>query len=172
MVSFTISVNKTMLGSSLSQMFDLFVCILCWTTFSTMFQFYWWRKRRSTRRNHRPIENQWPTLSLNNYITSVFHWNVTIWLAMKWSHDYKRNVSHPNETQIRTCTCLHDDVVISNSKSTTNKIHNEKFNYIKFWCDLNISNVLRSTLSYPNETSKECIQFLNVVSSTPRHEQG
>ena len=25
-----------------------------------------------------------------------------------------------------------------------------------------IENVLRSTLSYPNETSKECIQFLNV----------
>ena len=47
---------------------------------------------------------------VNNYITSVFHWNVTIWLVMKWSHDYKRDVSHPNETQIRTCTCLHDDV--------------------------------------------------------------
>jgi hypothetical protein len=47
---------------------------------------------------------------MNNYITSVFHWNVTIWLVMKWSHDYKRDVSHPNETQIRTCTCLHDDV--------------------------------------------------------------
>jgi hypothetical protein len=28
----------------------------------------------------------------NNYITSVFHWNVTIWLAIKWSHDYKRDV--------------------------------------------------------------------------------
>ena len=40
----------------------------------------------------------------NNYITSVFHWNVTIWLAMKWSYDYKRDVSHPNETHIRTCT--------------------------------------------------------------------
>jgi hypothetical protein len=26
-----------------------------------------------------------------------------------------------------------------------------------------IENVLRSTLSYPNKTSKECIQFLNVV---------
>jgi hypothetical protein len=26
-----------------------------------------------------------------------------------------------------------------------------------------IENVLRSTLSYPNEASKECIQFLNVV---------
>ena len=24
-----------------------------------------------------------------------------------------------------------------------------------------IENVLRSTLSYPNETSKECIQFIN-----------
>ena len=24
-------------------------------------------------------------------------------------------------------------------------------------------NVLRSTLSYPNETSKECIQFLNAI---------
>ena len=47
---------------------------------------------------------------VNNYITSIFHWNVTIWLVMKWSHDYKRDVSHPNETQIRTCTCLHDDV--------------------------------------------------------------
>ena len=46
----------------------------------------------------------------NNYITSVFHWNVTIWLVMKWSHDYKRDVSHLNETQIWTCTCLHDDV--------------------------------------------------------------
>jgi hypothetical protein len=45
-----------------------------------------------------------------NYIASVFHWNVTIWLAMKWSNDYKSDVSHPNETQIRTCTCLHDDV--------------------------------------------------------------
>ena len=48
--------------------------------------------------------------SSNNYITFVYHWNVTIWLVMKWSHDYKRDVSHPNETQIRTCTCLHDDV--------------------------------------------------------------
>jgi hypothetical protein len=47
---------------------------------------------------------------VNNYITSVFHWNVTIWLVMKWSHDYKRDVSHPNETQIRTCTWLHDEV--------------------------------------------------------------
>jgi hypothetical protein len=26
-----------------------------------------------------------------------------------------------------------------------------------------IENVLRSTLSYPNETSKECIQFLNEI---------
>ena len=82
----------------------------------------------------------------------------------------------------------------SNSKlSNTNKIPNEKFNYIKFWCDLNIiiiiecillkfhlgyesliklhfqhfqlprfiENVLRSTLSYPNKISKECIQFLH-----------
>ena len=109
MVSYTISVNKTMLGSSLSQMFDSFVCILCWTTLSIMFQFYWWRKRRSTRRNHRLIESQLPTLSHNNYITSVFHWNVTIWLV--WSgHMIIRDVSHPNETQIQTCTCLHDDV--------------------------------------------------------------
>ena len=45
-------------------------------------------------------------LFLDNYITFVFHWNITIWLVMKWSHDYKRDVSHPNETQIRTCTCL------------------------------------------------------------------
>ena len=61
---------------------------------------------------------------------------------MKWSHDYKRDISHPNETQIRTCTCLHDDVRCKNINgvviSNTNKIHNEKFNYIKFWCDLNI----------------------------------
>ena len=46
----------------------------------------------------------------NNYITSVFHWNVTIWLVMKWSHDYNRGVLHPNKTQTRTYTCLHDDV--------------------------------------------------------------
>ena len=39
-------------------------------------------------------------ISMYNYIISVFHWNVTIWLAMKWSHDYKRDVSHPNETQM------------------------------------------------------------------------
>jgi len=29
---------------------------------------------------------------------------------MKWSHDYKRDVLHPNKIQTRTCTCLHDDV--------------------------------------------------------------
>ena len=46
----------------------------------------------------------------NNYITSVFHWNDTTWLVMKWSHDYKRDVLHPDKTQTRTCTCLHDDV--------------------------------------------------------------
>ena len=45
-----------------------------------------------------------------NYITSVFHWNVTIWLAMKWSHDYKRDVLHPNKTRTWTCTCLHDEI--------------------------------------------------------------
>jgi hypothetical protein len=28
-----------------------------------------------------------------------------------------------------------------------------------------IENVLQSTLSYPNKTSKECIQFLNIVDS-------
>jgi ribosomal protein L13 len=27
---------------------------------------------------------------------------------------------------------------------------------------LHVENVVRSMLSYPNETSKECIQFLNV----------
>ena len=27
-------------------------------------------------------------------------------------------------------------------------------------CSASLKNVLRSTLSYPNETSKECIQFL------------
>jgi hypothetical protein len=31
--------------------------------------------------------------------------------------------------------------------------------------ELVIENVLRSTLSYPNETSKECIQFLNKFDS-------
>jgi hypothetical protein len=30
--------------------------------------------------------------------------------TMKWSHDYKRDISHPNETPIRTCMCLRDDV--------------------------------------------------------------
>ena len=39
------------------------------------------------------------SLAHNNYIISVFHWHVTIWLAMKWSHDYKRDVLHPNKTQ-------------------------------------------------------------------------
>jgi hypothetical protein len=29
---------------------------------------------------------------------------------MNWSHDYKRDVSHPNKTQTRTRTYLHDDV--------------------------------------------------------------
>jgi hypothetical protein len=32
-----------------------------------------------------------------------------------------------------------------------------------------IENVLRSTLSYPNETSKECIQFLIIVSFGEKH---
>jgi hypothetical protein len=54
--------------------------------------------------------NEGALKSTNNYITSVFHWNFTIWLVMKWSHDYKRDVLHPNKTQTRTCTCLHDDV--------------------------------------------------------------
>ena len=27
---------------------------------------------------------------------------------MKWSHDYKRDVLHPNKAQTRTCTCLHE----------------------------------------------------------------
>ena len=49
-------------------------------------------------------------IKLNKYITSVFHWNVTIWLVMKWSHDYKRDVLHPNKTQTRNCTCLHDNI--------------------------------------------------------------
>ena len=53
---------------------------------------------------------QYSQSNVYNYITSVFHWNVTIYLVMKWSHDYKRDVSHPNETQIRTCMCLHDDI--------------------------------------------------------------
>ena len=36
------------------------------------------------------------------------------------------------------CVCV-NYVVISNSKqSNTNKIHNKKFNYIKFRCDLNV----------------------------------
>ena len=30
-----------------------------------------------------------------------------------------------------------------------------------------IQNVLRSTLSYPNETSKECIQFLITIITGP-----
>jgi hypothetical protein len=35
-------------------------------------------------------------------------------MDMKWSHDYKSDVSRPNEAQIRTCTCLHDDVRCNN----------------------------------------------------------
>jgi hypothetical protein len=27
---------------------------------------------------------------------------------------------------------------LAHASMTTNKIHNEKFNYIKFWCDLNV----------------------------------
>jgi hypothetical protein len=54
------------------------------------------------------------------------------------------------------------------------RIHNEKFNYIKFWCDLNIviriprfiEYVLRSTLSYPNETLNAMINPLVVESLT------
>ena len=45
------------------------------------------------------------TIFAYNYITSVFHWNVTICLVMKWSHDYKRDVSHPNETGINELHC-------------------------------------------------------------------
>ena len=54
------------------------------------------------------ITNVYGFIILFNYITSVFHWNITIRLAMKWSHDYKRDVLHPNKTQTRTCTCFHD----------------------------------------------------------------
>ena len=38
------------------------------------------------------------------------------------------------------------------------EVHFESFDRSTFW-----RNVLRSTLSYPNETSKECIQFLNEI---------
>jgi len=37
------------------------------------------------------VDNLADSLWKYNYFTSVFHWNVTIWLVMKWSHDYKRN---------------------------------------------------------------------------------
>jgi hypothetical protein len=102
-----------------------------------------------------------------NYITSVFHWNVTIWLVMKWSHDYKSDVSYPNETQIRTCTCLHDDVRCLRIECILLKFHwgmkaltEVHFQWSAVAVALHVENVVQSTLSCPNETSKECIQFL------------
>jgi hypothetical protein len=37
---------------------------------------------------------------------------------------------------------------------------------------LHVENVVRSTLSYPNETSKECIQFLNIALRYTRNISG
>jgi hypothetical protein len=79
-----------------------------WVKRSLKFKFELWQPMKVKRANRlMPIIDE---IWVNNDIASVFHWNVTIWLVMKWSHDYKREVSHPNATQIRTCTCLHDDV--------------------------------------------------------------
>jgi hypothetical protein len=64
-----------------------------------------------------------------------FIWNVTIWLVMKWSHDYKRANAFFWS-------------FIGVWKRWPKYIFNEA------------ENVVRSTLSYSNETSKECIQFL------------
>jgi hypothetical protein len=66
----------------------------------------------------------------NNYITSVFHWNVTIWLGIE-------------------CILLK----FHWGMKALTEVHFQ-------WSvvALHVENVVRSTLSYPNETSKECIQ--------------
>ena len=49
---------------------------------------------------------------------------------MNWSHDYKRDVSHPNKTQTRTRTYLHDDVRYKQSMAnnlTANNLIQIKF---------------------------------------------
>ena len=85
----------------------------------------------------------------NNYITSVFHWNVTIWYWLWSGHMIIKEMFYipiklkpePARTSMTTSDVnnqWHTAVVISNSKSNRNKIHNEKFNCIKFWCDLNV----------------------------------
>jgi hypothetical protein len=86
---------------------------------------------------------------------------------MKWSHDYKRDVSHPNETIKFWC----DLNIITRIECILLKFHwgmkaliELHFQHEALPCL--IENVLRSTLSYPNETSKEYIQFLNVSGLT------
>ena len=50
---------------------------------------------------------------------------------MKWSHDYKRDGLHPNKTQTRTCTCLHDDVRCKQSMAFDVKTHNRTIHKAK-----------------------------------------
>jgi hypothetical protein len=50
----------------------------------------------------------------SKYIVDVKR-NVTIWLVMKWSHDYKSDVSHHNETQIQ----------IARDSTTTSDVNNQ-----------------------------------------------
>jgi hypothetical protein len=93
----------------------LFVLYYLLLEITTPLSVYIWRRHGGTCK----FGFEFPETNNNNYITSVFHWNVAIWLVMKWSHDYKRDVSHPNETQIRTCTCLHDDVRCKHSMAAS-----------------------------------------------------
>jgi hypothetical protein len=59
------------------------------------------------------------------------------------SHDYKRDVLHPNKTQTRTCTCLHDDVICKQSMVfNIPRLLKQKCNYLKLCCDFIIMNCL------------------------------
>ena len=53
-------------------------------------------------------------LQWNNYITSVFHWNVTIWLVMKWSHDYKMIILYPELSFLLRYTTSLSTLILQN----------------------------------------------------------
>jgi hypothetical protein len=81
-----------------------------------------------------------------NYITSVFHWNVTIWLVMKWSNDYKRDVLHPNIFCIISKNWMNFFVVLLTCKSVDRSTLKK--------------NVPPSTILHAYKTTQKCIQFL------------
>ena len=49
---------------------------------------------------------------------------------MKWSHDYKRDVLHPNKTQTRTCTCLHEYTLENIKEAVKNEQSRETDNIV------------------------------------------